>query len=114
MGWQQLWLEFGILVHVQAWSPLGNGRLTRYARDVPEVKELCESIGSEYGKTAYQVALRYLTQRGASFTVEARSEKHFKDDLEVFDFALSRAELAALEALNKQPQYEGSVTGASA
>ena len=97
-------------VHVQAWSPLGNGRLTRYSRDAPEVKELCGRIGAAYGKTAYQVALRYLTQIGASYTVEAKSPTHFTEDLSIFDFELSREDLAALDALNKQPQYEGGPT----
>jgi 2,5-diketo-D-gluconate reductase A len=101
-------------VHVQAWSPLGNGRLTRYSRDEAEIKGLCTTIGAKYGKSAYQVALRWLTQVGASYTVEARSAKHFQENLSIFDFELSAEDLAALERLNKQPQYEGSVTGPDA
>eukprot|EP00316_Scyphosphaera_apsteinii_P024116 CAMPEP_0119304626 /NCGR_PEP_ID=MMETSP1333-20130426/5801_1 /TAXON_ID=418940 /ORGANISM="Scyphosphaera apsteinii, Strain RCC1455" /LENGTH=322 /DNA_ID=CAMNT_0007307545 /DNA_START=1 /DNA_END=966 /DNA_ORIENTATION=+ len=92
-------------VHVQAWSPLGNGRLTRFSRDSAAIKDLCGQIGARYGKNAYQVALRWLTQSGASFTVEARSASHFKEDLNIFDFELSKAELGELEALNKQPLY---------
>ena len=101
-------------VHVQAWSPLGNGRLTRFARDAPAAKERCAAIGARYGKSAYQVALRWLTQYGASFTVEAKSAAHFREDLELFDFELSPAEMAALEELNVQPAFEGSVTGPNA
>ena len=97
-------------VHVQAWSPLGNGRLTRYARDAPATREACERIGARYGKSAYQVGLRFLTQMGASFAVEARSAAHFRDDLALFDFQISEAEVRELEALNKQPQYEGGPT----
>ena len=99
---------------VQAWSPLGNGRLTRFARDAPATKELCAEVGARYGKTAYQVALRFLTQIGASYTVEARSAAHFADDLGVFDFTLTPPEMEALEAINRQPTYEGSVTGPNA
>lgn len=101
-------------VHVQAWSPLGNGRLTRFSRDAAAAKELCTEIGERHGKTAYQVALRWLTQVGASFTVEAKSADHFAQDLAIFDFELSKQELLSLEGLNKQPAYEGSITGPSA
>ena len=58
--------------------------------------------------------MRFLVQLGASFTVEARSAAHFAEDLAIFDFALSAQEMAALEELNKQPSYEGSVTGLNA
>ena len=169
----------------QAWSPLGNGRLTRFSRDAPEARTLCADIGKRYGKSPYQVALRWLTQSGASFTgaclmcvdrsplglisfwictasfhpttsltlpamrtclashlaslltclssfpachfprafsylsrlcapVEARSSAHFAEDLALFDFALSAEEMAALAAINKQPGYEGSITGPNA
>ena len=101
-------------VHVQAWSPLGDGRLTRFSRDAAAVKDLCTAIGSRYNKSPYQVALRFLTQIGASYTVEAKSATHFTEDLNIFDFKLSDEELQALEALNRQPQYEGSVTAPNA
>lgn len=97
-------------VHVQAWSPLGNGRLTRFSRDKGPIRALCTEIGSRYSKSPYQVALRWLTQYGASYTVEASSATHFKEDIEIFDFALSKEEMAALEELNVMPGYEGSVT----
>lgn len=101
-------------VHVQAWSPLGNGRLTRFSRDEAAIKELCGAIGSKYSKSAYQVALRWLTQTGASFTVEAKTASHLQEDLNIFDFALSSDDVAALEALNKQPQYERAMTSPDA
>ena len=101
-------------VHVQAWSPLGNGRLTRFSRDAPEAKELCTEIGRRYSKTPYQVALRFLTQLSASFTVEARSAEHFREDLNLFDFELTTEEMAALERINKQLGYEGSATAPDA
>ena len=87
---------------------------TARSRDAPAVKELCATVGSRYGKSPYQVALRYLTQLGASFTVEAKSSAHFKENLSLFDFKLSDEELRMLEALNRQPQYEGSITGPDA
>ena len=101
-------------IHAQAWSPLGNGRLTRFSRDAPAIKELCAEIGTRYAKSPYQVALRWLLDAGASFTVEARTAAHFAEDLGVFDFALTQGEMAALEELNRQPSFEGSVTAPNA
>ena len=100
-------------MHVQAWSPLGNGRLTRFRRDAPAARAACEAAGRAHGgKSAEQVALRWVTQAGASFTVQASSGAHFADDVALFDFELTREEMARLEELNVQPTWERSVTQA--
>ena len=89
-------------VHVQAWSPLGQGKLTRFSRDVPEVKQACAQVGAKYGKSAYQVALRWITQSGASFTVASASAAHFAEDLALFDWRLDEEDMERLGGLNKQ------------
>ena len=61
-----------------------------------------------------QVALRWITQSGASFTVEAKSAAHFAEDLALFDWQLDQEDMARLEAINKQPYYEKSVTAPDA
>merc|ERR1712129_221288 len=45
-----------------------------------DAKQACAEVGAKHGKTAYQVALRWITQSGASFTVEARSAAHFAEE----------------------------------
>jgi len=60
------------------------------------------------------VALRWITQSGASFTVESRSAAHFKENLALFDFELDAGDMSKLEAINLQPRYERSVTGPDA
>lgn len=97
---------------VQAWSPLGSGRLTRFMRDSTAAKQLCAEVGAPYGKSAAQVGLRFLTQVGAGFTVETKSEAHFKEDLAIFDYELSKADMSRLEAINAQPAAEGATTKA--
>jgi len=74
-------------VHVQAWSPLGSGQLTRYLRDAPE---------------ATQVALRWITQSGASFTVASQSAAHFAEDLDLFGWQLEPEDMARLDGINTQ------------
>ena len=83
-------------------------------RDAAATKERCGAIGERYGKSAYQVALRFLTQIGASYTVEAKSAAHFGEDLDIFGFELTAEEMASLQELNQQPAFEGSVTGPTA
>ena len=97
-------------LHVQAWSPLGNGRLTRFSRDAAKAKEVCAEIGTRYDKTAAQVALRFIVQNGASFTVQSKSAAHFAEDVSIFDFELSRDDMAQLESFNRQPSWEGAIT----
>ena len=80
----------------------------------PQQNRINGLLGSLNLAAGQQVGLRFLTQIGASFTVEARTPAHFRQDLSLFDFALSEEEMGQLKALNKQPQFEGSVTGPNA
>ena len=89
-------------VHVQAWSPLGQGKLTRVVGDAPEAKQACAEVGAKYGKSACQVGLRWITQSGASFTVASASAAHFAEDLALFDWQLDAEDMARLSGLNKQ------------
>lgn len=75
---------------VQAYSPLRSGQLL-YDKD-------CKSIGQKYGKTAAQVALRWLVQHRVTFTTESSTAKHFREDLEIFDFVLTDKEMQRLDA----------------
>lgn len=82
-------------VHVQAWAPLGGST----GGIGGKVKDACKQIGAKYGKSSQQVALRWIIQTGASFSTQTRTRKHFQDDLDVFDFELSRDELDTLSRL---------------
>jgi diketogulonate reductase-like aldo/keto reductase len=79
-------------VLVQAWSPLGRALSG-------DAKKACEEIGKKYGKTAAQVALRFIVDTGATFTTQTKSKSHFQEDLDIFDFQLSADEVALLAKL---------------
>jgi len=81
-------------VLVQAWSPLGSGRLSYSAY------KACEEIGRAYGKTGVQVALRWIVQSGATFTTQSKSKEHFSEDLDIFDFSLSDADMQRIGAIS--------------
>jgi 2,5-diketo-D-gluconate reductase A len=82
-------------VALQSWGPLG-GPSALIPRSILDE---CAAIGKPRGKTASQIALRWLTQQNVAFVVHSRSLSHLRDDLAVFDAAsaLSETEMRQLE-----------------
>ena len=77
---------------IVAYVPIARGK-------VPGA-EVLEKIGKAHGKTAAQVSLRYLVQLGCCSIPRTATPAHMKENLEVFDFKLSDAEMAELKKLN--------------
>ncbi|KAL7534057.1 hypothetical protein ACHAXR_005614 [Thalassiosira sp. AJA248-18] len=76
---------------VQSWSPL--------SRVLPRYGNALDAIGKNYGKSAAQVGLRWIVQRGAAFSTQSKKKSHFEEDLKVFDFVLSDDEMAKIGQL---------------
>ena len=75
-----------------AYSPVARGR-------VPGDKTL-QAIGKKYGKTATQVALRWLTEQDRVAAIpKAGSRAHMQANIEIFDFALAPEDRAQIDAL---------------
>ena len=81
--------EHGILV--EAWSPLGRGKLL----ETPILQE----IGSAHGKSPAQVLLRWCLQRGVLPLVKSVHADRIRENLCIFDFELSPSEMEAVTAL---------------
>ncbi len=77
---------------VVAYVPIARGK-------VPGA-EVLERIGKAHGKSSAQVSLRYLVQLGCIPIPRTATPAHLKENLDVFDFNLSDAEMAELKALN--------------
>ncbi len=77
---------------VVAYVPIARGK-------VPGA-EVLERIGKAHGKSAAQVSLRYLIERGLIPIPRTANVAHLKENLEIFDFKLSGAEMAELNKLN--------------
>ena len=75
-----------------AYCPIARGK-------VPGA-DVLERIGKAHHKTAAQVSLRYLVQRGVAAIPRTSNPGHMKANLDVYDFELSAAEIAELKALN--------------
>ncbi len=82
--------KFGMAV--EAYVPIARGK-------VPGAAAL-ERIGKAHGKSAAQVSLRYLIELGLIVLPRSTNPAHLKENLEVFDFKLSPAEMAELKKLN--------------
>ena len=78
---------------VTAYCPLARGK-------VPGDPVL-SGIGQRHGKTASQVALRWLVQQGIVVIPRSSKPERLAENLAVFDFALSDAEMAEIAALKR-------------
>ena len=81
---------------VQAWAPLGGSLGGRFTSSM---KGTCGQIGKRYHKSFAQVALRWIIQSGGSFTTQSKNKAHFTEDLDIFDFQLTEAEMTTLSGL---------------
>lgn len=75
-----------------AYSPLARGRVAK--------NETLRDIGEKYGKSASQVALRWLTQhRNVCAIAKGSTEAHLRANLDVFDFELTAEDVHRIGAL---------------
>lgn len=69
-----------------AYSPLARGKVGK--------NSLLRQIGKRYNKTAAQVTLRWLVQqKNVSVIPKAGSQKHQKENFDIFDFKLTKEEM---------------------
>ncbi|OJY33124.1 MAG: hypothetical protein BGP06_19980 [Rhizobiales bacterium 65-9] len=79
-------------IAVTAYSPLGKGGLGK--------DPTLEAIGKKYGKSAVQVALRWLIEQdGVSAVPKASSERNLRANLDIFDFSLDADDRARIGRL---------------
>ena len=81
---------------MMAWGPLGGEGAEGVVKN-----ELLASIGKGYGKTAAQVALRWLTQRGIVAIPKSTHVERMQQNLDIFDFTLNDEEMKRIATLNR-------------
>ena len=86
--------EFG--TKMMAWGPLGGEGVDGIIKS-----ELLAGIGAKYGKTASQVALRWLTQRGIVAIPKSSHKERMAQNFDIFDFSLTDAEMAQIATMNQ-------------
>ena len=86
--------EFG--TKMMAWGPLGGQGVDGIIKS-----GLLAGIGAKYGKTASQVALRWLTQRGIVAIPKSTHKERMQQNLDIFDFALTDDDMAQIATMNQ-------------
>ena len=85
--------EYG--TRMMAWGPLGGEGAEGVVGS-----DLLAAIGEAHGKTAAQVALRWLTQRGIVAIPKSTHVERMRQNLDIFDFTLTDGEMERIAALN--------------
>ena len=86
-------------IYIQAWYPLGHG-------DKALLQEpLFAELGAKYGKTPAQIILRWHTQAGNIVIPGSKNPDHIRANFDIFDFCLSKDEMARIAALDKGKRY---------
>ena len=84
---------------IQAWYPLGHGDKALLEEPV------FTSLAEKYKKTNAQIILRWHVQAGNIIIPGSKNPDHIKANLDLFDFALTREEMAEIEGLDQEKHY---------
>ena len=86
--------KYGIVV--EAWAPFAEGRNGMFENPV------LQEIGAQYGKSVGQVILRWLVQRGIVPLAKTTRKARMLENINIFDFALSDADMEKIAALDQK------------
>ena len=86
---------------VESWGPLAEGLNGIFTNPV------LTEVGVAHGKTAAQVALRFLTQQGIIVIPKSVHKERMIQNLDTLDFDLSQEEMAAIRSLDTGHNLEG-------
>jgi diketogulonate reductase-like aldo/keto reductase len=81
-------------VQVEAWAPFAEGKNNIFQN------EILLAIAAGHRKSAAQVILRWLVQRGIIALAKSTRKERMVENISVFDFELSAEDLAALATLD--------------
>lgn len=84
-------------IAVEAWSPLGTGRLLQ--------NEILTEIASRYGKSVAQICIRWSLQNGWIPLPKSITPERIKQNFDVFDFEISKDDM---DIINNMPYCGGS------
>lgn len=80
-----------------AWGPLGGQGVDGIVES-----ELLAKIGQKYGKSAAQVALRWLTQRDIVAIPKSSHAERMQEDFDIFDFTLTQEDMDKIATMNQE------------
>lgn len=81
---------------MMAWGPLGGQGVDGIVKS-----KVLGAIGAKHGKTAAQVALRWLTQRGIVAIPKSSHKERMAENFNIFDFRLTQEDLEQIAGMNQ-------------
>ena len=81
-------------VHMEAWAPFGEGRNDLFTN------QILVDIGKKYNKSAAQVILRWLIQRGVIIACKSTHIERMEENFNVFDFELSDEDMEEIKKID--------------
>lgn len=82
------------IVQIESWATFAEGRNGIFTNPI------LEEIGRKYGKSTAQVMVRWQVQRGIVCLTKTVKPERMKENLDVFDFELSDADMEAIAGLD--------------
>ena len=83
-------------VKIEAWAPFGEGRNGMFTNPT------LVKIGEKYGKSAAQVILRWLIQRGVIVVCKSTHLERIQQNFDVFDFELTNEDMEEIKKLDTE------------
>lgn len=84
--------KYGVVL--EAWAPFAEGRNNMFQNEV------LLSIGEKYNKSAAQVILRWLYQRGIVSLAKSVHEERIKENFDIYSFELDDDDMKKIETLD--------------
>ncbi|MDJ0348098.1 aldo/keto reductase [Cryobacterium sp. PH29-G1] len=82
-------------INIEAWGPLGQGKYPLF--DEPVIVDAADA----HGKSPAQIVIRWHLQLGNILFPKSNRIERMKENIDVFDFELSRTEVAMISALER-------------
>ena len=79
---------------MESWSPLQNGQILN--------DQTIQQIAHEVSKSPAQVIIRWNIQHGVVVIPKSITPSRITENIQVFDFELSRAQMARIDQLNQE------------
>ena len=87
---------------IESWYPLGGRGNTREILNNEAIKKIAVS----HGKTGAQIIIRWHIQAGYIVIPGSRNPEHIRENINVFDFALTDDEMKTIADLNQARRFE--------
>ena len=88
-------------IQMECWYPLGGAASNGALLKDPVIKRIAEA----HGKTPAQIILRWHIQEGFSVIPGATNPDYIKENIQIFDFALTDDEMRQMRSLNKEQRF---------